>query len=127
MNVKCRVFEWTTTIVSENCLKLQMWGFKLQMWGVEFLSEWVWRSWVNVRCRIFELMKGRSNKKSRKCPKAYLRPIHRHHRARGLSRECCCARRASMKGGSVVSLAIMQISLQFTCYVRVNFPKQWSQ
>jgi hypothetical protein len=43
-NVKCRVFKWATTIVSEKCLKLQVWGFKLQVWGVEFLNEQVWRS-----------------------------------------------------------------------------------
>ncbi len=52
-----------------------------------------------IKCRIFELMKGQINKKSRKPPKAYSHPIHHHHHARGLWTE--------------------------GCLIRVNFPKPW--
>jgi len=40
-NVKCKIFEWTTIIVSEKHLKLQVWRFKLQVWKIEFLSLWM--------------------------------------------------------------------------------------
>jgi hypothetical protein len=109
-NVRCKICKWATITMNEKCLKLQVWGFKSQMWSVEFsskqmcvLSEW-------VRCRIFELVKGRNNKRSQKPPKAYLHPYHHSHRARnhhakGLSTKGCCARWASTKGiklGNVV-------------------------
>jgi hypothetical protein len=79
-----------------------------------------------VRCRIFELMRGQSNKKNLKPPKAYLRPIHHHHRVRGLSIEGCHVRGAFIEGSYVMSSIVMQVSLQLTYQVRVNFPMPWS-
>jgi hypothetical protein len=61
VSVKCRVYEWAMVIVSEKCFQLQMWRFKLQVWGVEFLSEQVWKSWMNGLGLEF-LMRGQSNK-----------------------------------------------------------------
>ncbi len=87
---------------------------------MKVLSEW-------VRCIIFELMKGRSNKKSQKPPKAYLCPIHHHHDARGLSTKGCHARGVSTKRNFVLLLIVTQVSLQLTCQVRISFPKPWSQ
>ncbi len=119
-----------TSSMNDKCFKLQVWGFKLRMWSVNF---WVndnyceWKmlevasvrvqvasvkcrvfEWPNVRvrCRIFELMKGRNNKKSRKPSKAYSHPIHHRHRARGLSMEGCHVRGALMEGSSVMLLTI---------------------
>jgi hypothetical protein len=80
-----------------------------------------------VRCRIFELVKVQSNKKNLKPPKAYLHSIHHHHHARGLSIEGCHLRGTLIKGSFVVSLIVMQVSLQLTYQVKVNFPKPWSQ
>ncbi len=73
---------------------LSEWVSVLSEW-VSVLSEW-------VRCRIFELVKGQSNKRSQKPPKAYLHPIYHHHyekdhRAKGLFTEGYHARGASTK------------------------------
>ncbi len=122
-NVRYKVSKWVMAIVSEKCLKLQVANVKVQAvnvrcrvskWtNVKVLSEW-------VRCKIFELMKGQSNKKSWKPLKAYSHPIHCHRcvknrRAKGSSIEGCHARGASTEGGFTESSTIRQISLQLTC------------
>lgn len=105
VGVKCRVSEWAMAIVSEKCFKLQMWRFKLQVWGVEFLSEWMWRSWVNGLGLEF-LMRSQSNKRSWKPLKAYLHPHSplllckkEHHRARGPLTKGYHAKGTLTKGG----------------------------
>ncbi len=92
-SVKCRVSEWAS---------------------VKVLSEW-------VRCRIFELMKGQSNKKGQKPPKAYSHPIRHHHCAKGLLTKGCCTKGASTEGSFVVLSTITQVSLQLICQVRLAF------
>jgi hypothetical protein len=99
MNARRRVFEWAS---------------------VKVLSEW-------VRCRIFELMRGRSNKDSWKPTKAYLHPIHHCYCARGLSIKGCCVKGVLTKGSYVVLSIVTQVSLQLACQVRVRFPEPWSQ
>jgi hypothetical protein len=88
------------------------------------LSEW-------IRCRIFELVRSQSNKRSQKPPKAYSNPIHHHHDARnchakGLSMEGCCAKGTSTEGSSIMLSVVTQVSLQLTYQVRVSLPKPWS-
>jgi hypothetical protein len=75
---------------------------------VKVLSEW-------FRRRVFELMKGQNNKKSRKPPKAYLHPIHHQDRVKGLSTKGCHARGALMEGSFIVLSIVTQVSLKLTC------------
>lgn len=122
-NVKCRVFKWLMATLSEKCLKLQAASVKVQVanvrcrvskWtNVKVLSEW-------VMCKIFELVKGQSNKNNWKPLKAYSRSIHHHCcvkncRAKGPSTKGCCAIGALMDGGFTKSSTVTLISLQLTC------------
>jgi len=114
-NVRCRVYEWTMTIVNDKCLKLQVASVRCKVYkwtSVMVLDEW-------VRCKIFELVKGWNNKRGWKPRKAYSHPIHHRHHvkdhcAKRLSIEGCHARGMSAKGSFVMSLTVTPISLQFT-------------
>jgi hypothetical protein len=130
-NVKCRISKWITTTMSEKCLTLWVLGFK---WCVEFF-EWVsvLSSDEWVRCRIFELVKGWSNKRSRKPPKANLHASHHCHcekdrHAKRLLTKGYHAKGVSTKGIKLYNVVGSHTSLiAIRCQVRVSFLKPWSQ